>query len=111
MKYIENNFYPAWVPQELRDTIDLTELAEPSEQIIKEANNLMKKLEVNIAIYKGPSYTPKGRPNGLCSIFKSAELQSEQLECLYKAERKLKNYVVVAYTNPLQYHIPRKFVR
>ncbi len=104
MKYIENNFYPAWLPPKYRDSIDLSELAEPTEQIIKEANALMEVLGINVAIYKGPNYTPKGKTNGLCSVFKSAILQDEELERLYKAERRLKNYIVVAYANPLQRH-------
>lgn len=105
MKYIENNFYPAWVPLEYRGVIDLSELAEPTEQIVEEANALMELLAVHIAIYKGFNYTPKGRPNGLCSFFKSAVLMDKQLECLYKAELRLKNYVIVAYANPIQYHV------
>lgn len=103
MKYIENDFYPAWLPKKYRDIIDLSELAEPTEQIIREANTLMEILGINIAIYKGLNYTPKGRPNGLCSVFKSAVLQDEQLERLYNAERRLRNYVIVAYANPLQH--------
>jgi hypothetical protein len=79
-------------------------LAKPDKEMIKEANALMKILGVNIAIYEGLNYTPKGRINGLCSIFKSATLQDKQLEILYKAERKLKKYVIVAYANPLQLH-------
>ncbi|MDN5215202.1 hypothetical protein QQ020_24190 [Fulvivirgaceae bacterium BMA12] len=105
MKYIENNFYPAWLPSKYRGIIDLSELAEPTEQIVREANALMKILGINVAIYKGPNYTPKGKPNGLCSVFKSAVLQDDQLERLYKAERRLGNYVIVAYANPLQYQI------
>lgn len=53
MKYIENGFCPAWLPLKYRGIIDLSELAEPTEQIIREANTLMEILAVNIAIYKG----------------------------------------------------------
>ena len=42
MKYFENDFYPAWVPEETRSIIDLSELAKPTTQIIKEATSLME---------------------------------------------------------------------
>jgi len=50
MKYFENDFYPAWVPEEMRHIIDLSELAEPTIQIIEEATSLMEKLGENIAV-------------------------------------------------------------
>jgi uncharacterized protein (TIGR00290 family) len=99
MKYFGNDFYPAWVPEEMRPFINLSELAEPTIQIIEEANSLMEKLGVNIAVYRS---MPRGKPNGLCTFFKAAILQSEQLKILNKTERRLKDYVVVAYANPLQ---------
>jgi hypothetical protein len=104
LKYIENDFYPAWLPHRYRDIIDLSELAEPTEEITREANALMETLHVNIAIYKGTNYTPKSMLNGLCTVFKSAILQDDQLERLYIAERRLKDFVIVAYANPLQHH-------
>jgi len=99
MKYFENDFYPAWMPEEMRHLIDLSELAEPTIEIIEEANSLMKQLGENIAVYKS---IPKAKPNGLCSFFKAAILQSKQLKSLNETERRLKDYVIVAYTNPLQ---------
>ncbi|MDN5205708.1 hypothetical protein QQ008_30265 [Fulvivirgaceae bacterium BMA10] len=101
MQYIENDFYPAWLPLKYRETIDLSELAEPTEQIIKEADALIERTSLNIAIYKK---SPKARSNGLCSVFKSAVLPEEQLKSLYEAEQRLGNYVIVAYANPLEYH-------
>ncbi len=104
MKYMENDFYPAWLPHRYRNVIDLSELAEPTEEIVREANALMETLHVNIAIYKGGNHTPKSMLNGLCTVFKSAILQDEQLACLYIAERRLTNFLIVAYANPLQHH-------
>ena len=103
-KYIEGGFYPAWLPIGYRDIIDLSELAEPTEEIIREANALMEILAANIAIYKRTNQTPKGGVNGLCSIFRSAMLQEVELARLYDAERRLENFVIVAYANPLQLH-------
>jgi hypothetical protein len=98
-KYYENDFYPAWVPEEIRSVIDLSELAEPTMHIIEEATSLMQKLRVNIAVYRS---IPDAKTNGLCSFFKAATLQSKQLEILGEAERRLGDYVLVAYANPLQ---------
>ncbi|OGV53084.1 MAG: hypothetical protein A2X49_17275 [Lentisphaerae bacterium GWF2_52_8] len=101
MKYLENNFYPAWIPKEMRHAINLSELAEPTAQIIEEASLLMEKLGLNIAVYKK---MPKAKPNGLCSFYKAAILQVEQFERVNEVERRLKDYVIVAYANPLQQH-------
>lgn len=103
MKYIENDFYPAWLPHRYRDIIDLSELAEPTEEIELEANALMETLHVNIAVYKCSNYAPKNTLNGLCAFFKSAKLEDDQLESLYIAERRLRDFVIVAYANPLQH--------
>ena len=103
-KYIEGGFYPAWLPIGYRDIIDLSELAEPTEEVIREANALMEILAVNIAIYKRTIQTPKGGVTGLCSVFRSAVLQEEQLKRLYDAERRFESFVIVAYANPLQLH-------
>ena len=53
----------------------------------------------NIAVYKS---IPEAKPNGLCSFFKAATLQPAQLEILNETERRFKDYVIVAYANPLQ---------
>ncbi len=99
MKYFQNDFYPAWVPEEMRHIINLSELAEPTIQINEAATSLMDKIGANIAVYKN---MPRAKPNGLCSFFKAANLQSKQLEILSEIERRLKDYVLVAYANPLQ---------
>ncbi|GAA3634439.1 hypothetical protein [Flavivirga jejuensis] len=104
MQNVENNFYPSWLPEEIRGFVDLSELAEPNKQIIEETNILTEMLGANIAIYKGSNCKHKKSKNGLCSLFKSAVLQNKQLNILCEAERRLKNYVIVAYSNPLEPH-------
>lgn len=104
MQYFENNFFPSWLPEEMRGLVDLSELAKPNKQIIEEANALIEKLGANIAVYKVSNHKHKGSKNGLCSLFKSEILQNEQLNILYEAERRLKDYVIVAYSNPLVPH-------
>jgi hypothetical protein len=99
MKYFDNNFYPAWIPEQMRMMIDVSELAEPTTEIIEAADFLMQKLGMNIAIY---SKTLAEKPNGLCSFFKAAELHSEQLDILHYIEEMLDECVIVAYSNPLQ---------
>jgi hypothetical protein len=59
----------------------------------------MQKLGMNIAIY---SKKPAEKPNGLCSFFKAAELHSEQMDVLHSFEERSEEYVIVAYSNPLQ---------
>ncbi len=83
----------------MRSIIDLSELAEPTIKIIKEATFLMEKLGENIAVYKS---MPVGKPNGLCSFFKAATLRQAQFKVLKETEKRLKDHVIVAYANPLQ---------
>lgn len=65
----------------------------------------MRQLRKNIAIYKSFKFNkPRSIPNGLYSLYKAAQLKAEQLERLNETERKLKNYVIVAYTNLLEPH-------
>ena len=104
MPYVENNYYPSWLPEDIRGFVDLSELVEPNKQIIEEANILIEILGANIAVYKGSNHIHKGSKNGLCSLFKSAVLQNEQLNILCEAERRLKDYVIIAYSNPLEPH-------
>jgi predicted alternative tryptophan synthase beta-subunit len=101
MNYVENNFYPAWLPQEMRDIVNRNELAVPTPMINEIASALMKILNVNIAIY---SKGNKIEPGGLCSIYKSAPLNTKQMDILNKAEQEFKDYVIVAYTMPLEKH-------
>ena len=99
MQYFQNDFYPAWVPEGMRHIINLSELAELTTQINEAATFLMEKTGANIAVYKNMH---GAIPNGLCSFFKAADLQSKQLEILSETERRLKDYVFVAYANPLE---------
>lgn len=101
MNYVENNFYPSWLPEELRNDIDLSELSTPTDLINKVASSLMKTLDANIAIYTEGN---KIKPGGLCSVYKSASLNEKQLNILNKAEQELKGYVIVAYSKPLEKH-------
>ena len=110
-KYFEGNYFPAWVPLEMRSIVDLGELALPDQQIIDEANALIEILGKNIAIYRASNGTPRHSRDGLCSIYKSARLSQAQLSILQEAERRLKNYVIVAYENPLQRHEATRFIR
>jgi hypothetical protein len=103
MKYVENEYYPAWVPKDMRAIVDRSELAKPNEKIIEEADFLLRILEKNIAIYKQSTPEPLSIKNGLCSIFKAAALHPNQLKIILMAEMRLKEYAIVAYENPLQY--------
>lgn len=98
MGYLEDGFYPAWVPHEMRLLIDMSELAEPTTLLIEEANRLMERLGAYIAVYKR---TPRSSHSGLCSFFKAASLQSKQFKILFEVEQSLKDYVIVAYAKPL----------
>ena len=105
MNNIENGFFPAWVPPEIRDFVNLSELAEPNDQLIETANDLGRQLGKNIAIYKRFEFCKSEKvPNGLCSIYQAATLDGGQLLKLQEMEQKLKDYRIVAYTNPLRKH-------
>lgn len=104
MSYFEHGYYPSWVPVALRDIIDRSELAEPNELIVAETDRLMMCLKANIAIYKKSIYPPAHHPNGLCTLYRSATLNAEQLVLLMEAEQPLKDYVIVAYADPLEPH-------
>ncbi len=101
MEYANNDYYPTWVPEDMRPYVDRSELAKPNELIVSEANILMKKLDVNIAVYDAFKNGTKQNPNGLCSLFEPAPLSDDKLDVLINAERKLKNCIIVAYANPI----------
>ena len=103
MKYIENGFYPAWVPHRDRSLFDINELAKPTHQIVAAANSLMERMEINIAVYKPHYFNEKNHLKGLCSIFEAAKLGETELNLICKVEEELENNIVVAYSKPLQY--------
>ena len=99
MSYVENNYYPAWVPLELRSEVNLGELAPPTPRIIAQAESLAELIGKHIAVY---IENPRGVANGLCSFFRSACLESWQLDALKQAERRLDECAIVAYEKPLE---------
>ncbi len=92
---------PPWVTAEIRAEIDLSELSNVDPEALYERDSLSAELEANVAAYPAEA---KGRPHGLCAVFRSAELSEAQVERLRAAEQKCANVVFVAYCKPLQRH-------
>ncbi len=92
---------PPWVPGTIKTKIDLAEFTEADHPSVCERDRLGKALGLNIAAYKLSGRT---NTNGLCAIYQSADLTSEQLQMLRASEQKYVGVAFVAYRNPLQQH-------
>lgn len=92
---------PPWVPTDMQTKIDLTELSVTDPAILNERELLSAELEANVAVYPAHS---KGRPHGLCSVYRAAKLSEVQIQRLQLSEQKYACVVFVAYHKPLQRH-------
>lgn len=92
---------PDWIPEMMLDQLDLSELAVSDPALPKECESLGIALDANVAAYRA---NPKGQPHGLCSFFRAAELDEEQVQQLHLSEQKFKDIVFVAYSKPLRRH-------
>ena len=91
---------PAWVPPELRQSMDLDELASEID-VLSERDRLEAALGVHVAAYAASA---RGEPHGLCATFHWAELNPAQLAQLRDAESRFPEALFVAYARPLLRH-------
>ncbi len=89
---------PSWLPEDEAGQVDLSELAAPSESVKAECARLERLLEAHVAVYRPGA---RARPSGLCSRFRFALLDDEQMRRLAEAERRQSDVVFVAYARPL----------
>ncbi|MEN6319818.1 MAG: hypothetical protein ABFD82_13820 [Syntrophaceae bacterium] len=96
-----NLFIPSWIPAVMRPCLELEELIADDSTIADEAEKLGRELNANVAAYRAGTL---GRPHGLCSIYRAAELSIEEFQCLQAAELRFPGVVFVAYARPLRRH-------
>lgn len=97
----DSSYIPDWIPEKMLDPLDLSELAVSDPVLLNECESLGIALDANVAAYRA---NPKGRPHGLCSFFRVAEINEEQVQQLHLSEQKFKDIVFVAYSKPLRRH-------
>lgn len=97
---LQPTIIPAWVPPELRVSMDLDELT-CEIGALSERDRLETALEVHVAAY---ATSARGKPRGLCAVFQTAELNSVQLKRLKDAESRFPEALFVAYARPLIRH-------
>ncbi|MDQ8054043.1 MAG: hypothetical protein REI78_13495 [Pedobacter sp.] len=102
-EYLDKGYFPGWVPNAIRRKIDTSELAIPDPEIEATANLLMELLQVNIAVYVAYADAKSGKPNGLCQVFKAANLEVGQLMTLKHFERLQGKYIIIAYARPVKF--------
>ena len=88
---------PPWVPKEALAELDLSELADTPETR-EQCTRLSELLGANVAEYRRDS---RGRPRGLCSRYRAADLTPAQLTELRRAEKMCPGIAFVAYGRPL----------
>jgi uncharacterized protein (TIGR00290 family) len=89
---------PPWIPESLRDRIDLRELIHDAEAL-REGDCLERELGCHVAAYDRQA---KGMSRGLCEVFRSAELPDAAVKRLAEAERRIPGALFVAYAKPLE---------
>jgi hypothetical protein len=92
---------PPWLPADALAEIDVSELAQDAPGLRDECVLLGVLLGANVAAYRQGA---KGRPRGLCSYYRAAELGPAQLAELARAEHKFPGVLFVAYRCPLELH-------
>jgi hypothetical protein len=90
---------PPWVPGEALGEIDLSELADDAPGILEQCARLGLLLDANVAAYRRDA---RGRPGGLCSRYRAADLTAAQVAELARAEQTLAEVAFVAYGRPLE---------
>ncbi len=90
---------PEWVPRGVAAELNPDELAAGSPGIVQERHALEDELGVFVAAYRPGA---KGRPEGLCILYESAELSESDVARLRAAERRHGGVVFVAYRRPLR---------
>jgi len=101
MSILRLDYIPPWVPEEMLPELDLTEFAAASPAALRERELLSSALGANVAAYPA---TAKGRPHGLCSVYRSAQLTAAQIQCLRLSEQNFPDVLFVAYRKPLLRH-------
>jgi hypothetical protein len=89
---------PRWLPADAAGQVDLGELAAPSASVDAERARLERLLEAHVAVYRRDA---RARPTGLCSWYRYALLDGDQMQCVAEAERRHSDVVFVAYARPL----------
>ena len=85
----------------MKPFLELDELAVNDRMIADETEKLGRKLNANVAAYRAGTL---GRPHGLCSVYRSAELSIDDLRRLQATESRFPEVVFVAYACPLRRH-------
>ncbi len=91
-------YRPRWLPKHEAGQVDLSEIAAPSESLEAECARLGQLLGAHVAAYRRDA---RARPTGLCSRFRYALLDGDQMRCITEAERRHSDVVFVAYASPL----------
>jgi hypothetical protein len=95
-------FIPRWIPAEVRRRLDLGELAADEGDVGDEAERLGARFHAFVAAYRAGA---RGRPHGLCSVYKYARLSGDAVGEIKGAEEQRPGIVFVAYRRPLErYH-------
>jgi len=96
-----NPFIPGWIPEAMKLRLELDELALGDRTIAEETERLGPEINANVAAYRAGTL---GRPHGLCSVYRSAELSIDDLRRLQATESRFPEVVFVAYACPLRRH-------
>jgi hypothetical protein len=95
---------PPWVPDDMLEELDLSELAAGRPELHAECARLGALLGAHIAAYRRNAH---GRPRGLCSYYRVMDLVPSQVGELTSAEQAFPEVVFVAYRSPLERQPPK----
>lgn len=91
---------PPWLPPGLRLRVDLGELGDRSVAVASTQRDLEQDFGCHIAVYR---LDATGQAHGLCSMYRAAQLSSDQQSRLGAAESRFPDVAFVAYAKPLVY--------
>jgi hypothetical protein len=98
--FLKKSILYDWIPDFAFHFYDLSELVVLAKELEEECIVIADHLNAFLAIYKKGT---RAKPNGLCTTFQYASLDSSELELCQKLEHKLDGDILVAYAKPLQH--------
>jgi hypothetical protein len=101
---------PPWVPVDIRDQLDIDELARLDSRGEEERRRLERDLGAFVAAYQRGEHSqphPLSGKRQLCALYQAAPLAPEQLRRLGEAEARVHGAVFVAYASPLRSSVGR----
>lgn len=101
-QHLTEALIPHWVPADVREHLDVAELAGRNAIVEAERWRLERALGLFIAAYRAGVDLSSRSGRQLCSLFEAAPLTAAQLCHLIKAEARLEGVVFVAYASPLR---------